>query len=89
MLKNKDTKPIFYNSAADMDKPLRVLIEELRSGVSHIRGKISDIRRSYGFNDHLEHLEGGLTCMLVAMYATRNMFIEFENKHHKTEEKPT
>lgn len=77
---NKDKNPIFYKSAEEMDKPLSELMEELRRDVSKIRGKLSDIRRSYGWDDRIEHIEGGLTCMLVAMYDTMEEWKRFEEK---------
>ena len=80
--KNKDRTPIFYKDAAEMDKPLSVLVEELRSQVSKIRGKLADIRYSYGWDDRIEHLEGGFTCMLVAMYGTMKEMKEFEDKNN-------
>ena len=80
-MENKDKKPIFYANAQEMDKLLSVLIEDLRSDIAKVRGKISDIRRSYGWDDRLEHIEGGLTCMLVAMYATMQEMEKFENKN--------
>lgn len=81
--KNKDKAPIFYKSAEEMDKPLSELMDELRSEVSKIRGKLSDIRMSYGWDDRIEHLEGGLTCMLVAMYSTFEAWRKFESSKHQ------
>ena len=80
-MENKDKKPIFYANAQEMDKPLSVLIEELRSDVAKVRGKLFDIRRSYGWDARIEHIEGGLTCMLVAMHATMQEMEKFENKN--------
>ena len=67
--KNKDRKPIYYKNAEEMDKPLSELMEQLRTDLSKIRGKLFDIKMSYGEEDRIEHLEGGLTCMLVAMHS--------------------
>jgi len=78
--KNKDRNPIYYKSAEEMDKPLSELMEELRSDLCKVRGKLHDIKRSYGWEDRIEHIEGGLTCMLVAMYATVEEWQKFERK---------
>jgi hypothetical protein len=77
---NKDLNPIFYKNAEEMDKPLSELIENLRSDIAKIRGKLSDIRRSYGWVDRIEHIEGGLTCMLVAMHHTITLYGSLKNK---------
>ena len=78
---NKDRNPIYYKSADEMDKPLSELMEQLRSDISNVRGKLYDIKRSYGWDDRIEHIEGGLSCMLVAMYATMEEWKKFEDKH--------
>lgn len=79
-IKNKDRNPIFYKNAEEMDKPLSELMEQLRSDLAKVRGKLSDIKRSYGWEDRIEHIEGGLTCMLVAMYATTEEWRIYEAK---------
>lgn len=79
-MKNKDKNPIFYKNSDEMDKPLSELIEELRCDISKIRGKLYDIRNSYGWGDRIEHIEGGLTCILSAMYLTMQEFKLFEDK---------
>lgn len=78
--KNKDRNPIFYKTPEEMDKPLSVLMEELRSDIARIRGKLSDIKFSYGWDDRIEFIEGGLTCMLVAMHSTMDEWKKFEEK---------
>ena len=78
--KNKDTNPIYYKSVEEMDKPLSKLMEELRSDVVKVRGKLFDIKRSYGWDDRIEYIEGGLTCMIVCMYATMKEWEAFEEK---------
>ena len=85
--KNNDIRPIFYKSADEMDKPVSELIEELRTDITNVRGKLGDIRRSYGWDDRIEHLEGGLTCMLVAMYDTMETLKKFEERIRAVEEK--
>ena len=66
MTRKRNIKPIFYNDEKEMDKPLSELIEDIRNDLSKIRGKIYDIRTIYGREDQLEHLEGGLSCIIVA-----------------------
>lgn len=78
---NKDTRPIYYKNAEEMDnKPLSELMEDLRNDLSKIRGKLHDIKSSYGWEDRITHLEGGLTCMLVAMHNVMKEWEEFEKK---------
>lgn len=78
---NKDRNPIYYKNVEEMDKPLSVLMEELRNELSRVRGKLSDIKRSYGWEDRIDFIEGGLTCMLVAMYNTMEEWKKFERGH--------
>jgi len=80
--KNKEHKPIYFNNKEEMDKPLYDLMEQLRIDVLNIRGKLWDIKQTYGWEDRIEHLEGGLTCMLVAMHAMGIEWKEFEKKHN-------
>jgi len=81
--KNPENKPIYYKSKEELDKPLYDLMEQLRNDVSNVRGKLHDIKYTYGWEDRIEHLEGGLTCMLVAMYETGKEWKKFEEKHDK------
>lgn len=80
-MSNKDKNPIYYKNAEEMNKPLSELMEDLRSDLSKIRGKLFDIKQSYGWDDRIIHLEGGLTCMLVAMYEVMQEWKEFEKKN--------
>ena len=77
---NKDKHPIYYKSAEEMDRPLSELMEELREDLSRVRGKLHDIRHSFGWEDRITHIEGGLTCMLVTMYSTLEEWQRFEAK---------
>lgn len=61
---NKDRRPIYYKNAEEMDKPLSELMEELRTEIDKTRGKLHDMKRSYGWEDLIEPIEGGLTCIL-------------------------
>ena len=80
--KNPNNNPIFYKSKEELDKPLYDLMEQLRTDVAHVRGKLYDIKSTYGWDEWIEHLEGGLTCMLSAMYATGLEWKKFEEKHN-------
>lgn len=80
--KNADNNPIYYKNKEDLNKPLADLMEELRSDISKVRGKLHDIKYTYGWEDRIEHLEGGLTCMLVAMHSIKEEWQEFEKKHN-------
>lgn len=77
---NKDKNPIFYKNAAEMDNPLCELMEELRLDITKVRGKLMDIRRSFGWDEQIIPLEGGLTCMLVSMYYLMEEWKRFEEK---------
>lgn len=83
---NKDRRPIFYENAEEMDKPISELFERLRTDLSKVRGKLSDIQRSYGFEDRIDLFEGGLTCIISAMYNTMSEFKKMEERHKKEEE---
>lgn len=78
--KNKDRKPIFYKTAEEMDKPMSVLIEELRSEIARTRGKLHDIKHSYGWDEWIETYEGGLTCMISAMFHFKEELEKFEKR---------
>ena len=80
--KNKDINPIFYKNTEEMDKPLSELMEDLRSDIVKVRGKLFDIKQSYGWEDKIEYIEGGLTCILVAMYDTMQEWKRVEEKQY-------
>lgn len=85
--KNKDTNPIYYKSAEEMDKPMSELIEELRCEIDRTRGKLHDIKRSYGWEEWIVTYEGGLTCMISAMYHFKEELEKFEAKQRAVEKK--
>lgn len=69
-------KPIY---GTDFSKPLSVLVEELRSDIAKIRGRMSDI--SYGYpawREELDCVEGLLTCGLVTLYGTKEKMVDHE-----------
>ena len=79
-MKNKDRNPIYYKNAEEMDKPLSELMEDLKRDITTVRGKLFDIRQSYGWEDRIDFIEGGLTCLLIAMHSTMTEWKEFEEK---------
>lgn len=83
MKTDKNRNPIFYKSVEEMNKPLSELMEELRSDLVQIRGKLLDIKYTRGWEDRIEPLEGGLTCMLVAMHETMEEWKKFEKRFPK------
>lgn len=78
--KNPDHNPIYYNNKEDLDKSLYDLMEQLRTDVANVRGKLHDIKYTYGWDDRIEPLEGGLTCMISAMYSIGIEWRDFEKK---------
>jgi len=79
--KNPSCKPIYFENMETINLPLYELMKELRNDVAKVRGKLSDIRHIYGWEDRIQHLEGGLTCMLVAMHGIELEWKEFEERH--------
>jgi len=55
-------------------------MEQLRIDISIIRGKLYDIRNTHGWEDRIDFIECGLTCMLSAMYSTQKEWLDFESK---------
>lgn len=83
-MEKKAIDPLYYDNLEDMRKPLSKLMEDLRTDISKVRGKLHDIKIIYGWDDRIEHLEGGLTCMLIAMYATTQEWEKFEDRQKNT-----
>jgi hypothetical protein len=80
--KNPESIPIFYKDSSDLDAPVNELIESLRNDVAKIRGKLYDIKSMYGWEDRFIHIEGGLTCILVAMHEIKEEIKKYEIKHN-------
>ncbi len=81
-MKNKNINPIYYKSVEEMDKPISELIDELRNEISRTRGKLHDIKCSFGWDERIEIYKGGLTCMISAMSNFQDELKEFEKKHN-------
>ena len=63
------------------------LINELRNELSRTRGKLYDIKHSFGWNEWIENYEGGLTCMISAMSNFQDELKKFEGKQGAVAEK--
>lgn len=74
----KNVDPIYYKSSEEMNKPLSELMDELSSEIVKVRGKLRDIRHIHGWEDRIDFIEGGLTCILIAMHSTLEEWKEFE-----------
>ena len=84
---NKDRNPLYYKSAEEMDKPMSELIEELRCEIDKTRGKLYDIKRSYGYDEWITNYEGGLTCIISAMHNLKEELEKIEAKQRAITEK--
>lgn len=78
---NKDRNPIYYKSAEEMDKPMSVLIDELRNELCRTRGKLHDFKYSFGWEEWVQTYEGGLTCMISAMSHFQDELKSYEEKN--------
>lgn len=83
---NKDLNPIYYNNAEEMDKPMSVLVEELRNEITKTRGKLHDIKRSYGYEEWIATYEGGLTCVISALHNFKEELEKIEAKYYTEQE---
>ena len=70
-------RPIY---GTDLTKQPDDLIEDVRSGLMHLRGQLADIRHAYGWDDRLEQHEGALTVAIMALSLTSKMFTDQRNK---------
>lgn len=68
--------PIF---GTDLLRPLSVVIEDFRSQLARIRGGLTDVVRAFGYKDRIEHIEGLLTCGLIALHATAEELRKWEH----------
>ncbi len=65
----------------DFSKPLSVLVEDIRNKMDGVRGLIHDIQYGYpGWRERVDHVEGLLTCGLVALYSSKEEIVKFEIK---------
>jgi len=80
MPKNKDYNPIFYKNLSELDKPISVLVDEIRRELSVIRGKFHDIVGYHGFEDSFKDAPGFLTFGISALYIIKERFEKLEKK---------
>lgn len=65
----------------DFTKPNSVLIEEVRSDISKLRGKLYDMHAAYPYlESQLEDVTGLLTCGLIVLYNVYEDEIALENR---------
>jgi hypothetical protein len=71
-------KPIFDT---DLSKPPAVLIAEMRSKLSELRGQLHDLERAYpAWKERFEPAAGGLTCIISTLYNTQEEFEKHQAK---------
>lgn len=71
-------RPIY---GTDLSKPLSELMTGWRSNVAQIRGQMSDVAfAKSGWREELATLEGGLTCLLMAMHCSLERMQEHERR---------
>lgn len=68
----------------DLKKPMSEVIRDIRRQLSKARGSISDFQFAYPhWKERTEHVEGLLTCGLVALHATLLELEQFEREEKK------
>ena len=74
--------PIWYPSATDLEKPPAELVQAIRGEITTLRGKLADIARAYPpWNSWLGSAEGGLTCVLVALYGAKQEMEKYQGQY--------
>ena len=65
----------------DLNKPKSQVIEDIRHKMTDLRGMIHDFQFGFpGWKERTEHVEGLLTCGLIALHYTKEELIDFEIK---------
>jgi len=63
----------------DFSKPLSMLVNDVRDDLTRARGRLGDLIRGYpNWKERLDHVEGLLTCGIVALHASNQEIIKFE-----------
>lgn len=84
LMEHHRKNPIYYrDDPSQLDRPLSELMNDLRNQATTIRGKLFDIKFARGWNDRIEHIEGGLTCVIIAMWQTMKEWEKFEKNSKK------
>ena len=65
----------------NFSKPVSVLIEDIRKELTTARGHVTDIMHGSGWEDRVKHIEGLLTCGLVALYTAKEEISKSEIKN--------
>ncbi len=65
----------------DIDKHPAELVEEVRNELARLRGKLYDVHRAYPlWKDWLDHVEGGITCLLVTLADSRKEMVKHRER---------
>jgi len=80
---NNRSHPV-YLKPEDFKRPLSEVIEELRSELAKIRGKIGDIRMAGYWDESLKDAEGLLTCGISYLYYVRSEMLDHKHKYPYT-----
>lgn len=73
----------------DFSKPTSVLIEDIRSDIKNIRGRIFDIKEGIGWEVQLESVECLLTYVLTALYSHKKEMVKLEMAHDDIKNGPS
>ena len=64
----------------EIEGPPAELVESVRNDIAKLRGKLGDLTRAYPvWRERVEHAQGALTCVLVALHES----MEEMQAHHK------
>lgn len=81
------TSPIF---GTDFNKPLSAIIEVVRNEICKARNTINDIQHGYpGWKERVDHVEGLLTCGLVALHTSKEEIFQHEIRANDIELGPS
>lgn len=68
----------------DLNRPISVLVKEIRNRLTAIRGSIGDIKFAYsGLDERLGCAEGGITCVISALHPVMIEFEKLEQEEKK------
>jgi hypothetical protein len=78
LAQNSKAHPIYDT---DFSKPLSQIIEETRSRIVNVRGTLQDIEAAFpGWKERVAHINGLLTCGLIALHYTKEEMEKFEKQ---------
>ncbi len=67
--------------ATEIEKQPDELIEDVRNGLSHLRGQLGDIARAYGWEDRIGHNQSAITVLLISLAYAMDEIKEFRRKN--------